>query len=330
MSSVEYRKLQETKSGSYLISLPKGWVTRMGLKGGATVALVEESDGTIVIKTGRMEEIEKPNVAVVELDDIVGREILGKYLMGADIIHIRAPRRITLDQRERIKNTLTALVGTEIIEEKPNEIIVQCLLSPLAIPIKTLLRRAHILALQMHIDAITAFKDKDEDLAKSVVRRDDDLNRLYFLIVRQLRSIVQNPRLSEKAGISLVECLDYRLVARALESNGDQAVTIARSAIALRHYELPLEVVEGLVNLSELVRRIQDETITSLFKMDTRYAENYIKKELGVKAHSLLEQLNQMILEQPSTIALYLNEIANSLRRIKENCIDIADLIVKP
>jgi len=330
LSNVEYRKLQETKGGSYLISLPKGWVNRMGLKGGATVALIEESDGTIVIKTSGMEEVERPNVAVVELDDIVGREILGKYLMGADIIHIRAPRRITLDQREKIKNTLTVLVGTEIIEEKPNEIIVQCLLSPLAIPIKTLLRRAHILALQMHVDAITAFKDRDEDLARSVVKRDDDLNRLYFLIVRQLRSIVQNPRLSEKAGISLVECLDYRLVARALESNGDQAVTIAKSAIALKPYELPLEVVEGIVRLSELVRKMQDETIISLFKMDTKYAENYVKKELGDKAHALLEQLNQMILEQPSNIALYLNEIANSLRRIKENCIDIADLIVKP
>ncbi|RLF18696.1 MAG: hypothetical protein DRN06_00670 [Thermoprotei archaeon] len=330
MSNVEYRKLQETKSGSYLVSLPKGWVTRMGLRGGATIMLMEESDGSIIIKSGSVEEVEKPNVAVVELDENVGREILGKYLIGADIIHIKAPRRITLEQREKIKNTLTALVGTEIIEEKSNEIIVQCLLSPLAIPIKTLLRRAHILALQMHIDAITAFRDKDEDLAQSVVKRDDDLNRLYFLIVRQLRAIVQNPRLSEKAGISLVECLDYRLVARALESNGDQAVTIAKSAMALKPYEAPGDVIEGLLNLSDIVRKIQEEALTALFKLDTKHAENYVKRELGSKAQSLMEQLNQRILEQPSTMAFYLNEIANSLRRIKENCIDIADLVVKP
>jgi phosphate uptake regulator len=330
MNSVEYRKLQETKSGSYLVSLPKKWVAQMGLKGGMTVTLVETSDGNLIIRAGEAEEAERLNIATVELDDIVSREILGKYLIGADIIHVKAPKRIALDQRERIKNVLTVLVGTEIIEEKPNEIIVQCLLSPLAIPIKTLLRRAHVLALQMHVDAITAFRDKDEDLAKSVVRRDDDLNRLYFLIVRQLRSIVQNVRLAEKAGISLVECLDYRLAAKALESNGDHAVTIAKSAMALRPYDLPADIVEGMVGLSELVRRIQDETINSLFKMDTRYAENYIKKELGAKAQELFEQLNQRILEQPSTIALYLNEIANSLRRIKENCVDIADLIVKP
>jgi len=302
----------------------------MGLKGGATVALMEESDGTIIIRSGGIEDVEKLNIAVVELDENVGREILGKYLIGADIIHIKASKRITLDQREKIKNTLTALVGTEIIEEKPNEIIVQCLLSPLAIPIKTLLRRAHILSLQMHIDAITAFRDKDEDLAKSVVRRDDDLNRLYFLIVRQLRSIVQNPRLSEKAGISLVECLDYRLVARALESNGDQAVTIAKSAIALRPYDPPPDIVEGLMSLSELIRKIQDEALTALFKLDTKHAENCVKRELGSKVHSLMEQLNQRILELPSTMAFYLNEIANSLRRVKENCIDIADLVVKP
>lgn len=330
MGSIEYRKLQKAKSGSYLISVPKGWVSRMGLKEGTMVALIEESDGTLVIKAGAPEEAERPNVSVIELDDVVNREVLSKYLMGADIIHIKAPKRITLEQREKLKNVLTALIGTEIIEEKSNEITIQCLLSPLAIPVKTLLRRVHVLALQMHADAITALKDKDEDLAESVIKRDDDLNRLYFLIVRQLRTIIQNPRLSEKAGVSLVECLDYRLAARALESNGDQAVVIARSAIALSDYELPVKIVEGIVNLSEVVKRMQEEAMNSLFRMDIRYAENYVKKDLGSKAHMLLEQLSQEILEQPLAVAIYLNEVVSSLRRIKENCVDIADLIVKP
>ncbi|MEM4700509.1 MAG: PhoU domain-containing protein [Candidatus Nezhaarchaeales archaeon] len=327
---MEYRKLQRAKSGSYLISVPKGWVSRMGLREGAVVALVEESDGTLVIKAGAPEEAERPNVSVVELDDVVNREVLSKYLMGADIIHIKAPKRITLEQREKLKGVLTALVGTEIIEEKPNEITIQCLLSPLAIPVKTLLRRVHVLALQMHVDAIAALKDRDEDLAESVIKRDDDLNRLYFLIVRQLRTIIQNPRLSERAGVSLVECLDYRLAARALESNGDQAVAIARSAIALSRYELPAKIVEGIVSLSEVVRKMQEEAMSSLFKMDIRYAENYVKKDLGSKAHALLEQLSQEILEQPLAVAIHLNEVVSSLRRIKENCVDIADLIVKP
>lgn len=330
MSSVEYRKLQKTKSGSYLISMPKGWVSRMGLKEGATVALIEGSDGALVIKAGAPEEVERPNISVIELDEVVNREILSKYLMGADIIRVKAPRRITLDQRERIKNALTVLIGTEIIEEKPNEITIQCLLSPLAIPVKTLLRRVHILALQMHADAIVALKDRDEDLAESVIKRDDDLNRLYFLIVRQLRTIIQNPRLSEKAGVSLVECLDYRLAARALESNGDQAVAIARRAIALRGYEVSERIVEKIVDLSEVIRKMQEEAMNSLFKMDIRYAENYVKKDLGSKAHMALEQLSQEILEQPLTVAIHLNEVVGSLRRIKENCVDIADLIVKP
>ncbi|MCX8204604.1 MAG: hypothetical protein N3H31_03040, partial [Candidatus Nezhaarchaeota archaeon] len=71
-------------------------------------------------------------------------------------------------------------------------------------------------------------------------------------------------------------------------------------------------------------------TMSSLFKMDIRYAENYVKRELGSKAHIMLEQLSQAILEQPLTAAIYLNEVVGSLRRIKENCVDIADLIVKP
>lgn len=326
---VEYRRLQESKGGSYLISIPKRWVERMGLKGGTTVVLMEAEDGSLILKAGREEEAEKGSVAVIELDENVEREVLGKYLMGASIVHIKSPKRITLDERERVKRTLTVLIGTEIIEETPNELVIQCMLSPIAIPVKTLLNRAHRLALQMHVDAIASLKERDEELAQSVIKRDEDLNRLYFLIVRQLRSILQTARLSEKAQVSLVECLDYRLVARALEFNGDQAVAIAKSSIALKSYEVPAEILNKLIDLSEIVRRMQEGSLIALFKHDTKHAEGYIKHELAPKTNSMIEQLNQLILQQPSTPAYYLNEIVNSLRRMKESSIDVADLVVK-
>ncbi|MEM2059072.1 MAG: phosphate uptake regulator PhoU, partial [Thermoproteota archaeon] len=92
---------------------------------------------------------------------------------------------------------------------------------------KTLFKRAYVIAQQMHGDSMMALLERDVELAQNTIKRDEDLNRIYFLIVRQLRTIIRNPRLADKAGIKLYECLDYRLAAKSIESVGDEAVSIA-------------------------------------------------------------------------------------------------------
>ncbi len=327
--NVEFRKLHVTRSGSYLVSLPKRWVTRVGLKSGSLVEVLEIGDGSLLVKPKITEEEERQTVAVIELSDVVGREVLGNYLLGADVIRIKSPHRITLSQREKIKEVLAMLTGIEIVEEKPQEIVLQCLLSPLAIPIKTLLRRASILAFQMHTDAITALKEHDYELAGSVINRDSDLNKIYFLIVRQLRAIIQNPSLSEKAEVSLMETLDYRLVARALESIGDQAVSIARNVISLKDKEVKPEVLDKIVKLSELIKQMQEKAMQSLFNADIKQAEILVRLKMGQETLNMIEDLNQEVIKEQSPVAVHLSEILTSLRRIRENCIDIADLVIR-
>ena len=63
----------------------------------------------------------------------------------------------------------------------------------------------------MHRDAVTDLIEGDVHLAKNVVARDDEVNRLYFLLVRILRTFIQNPGLSEKLEILPIDCLDYCL-----------------------------------------------------------------------------------------------------------------------
>ena len=48
-------------------------------------------------------------------------------------------------------------------------------------------------------DAANSFVYGDVELAKNVIERDDESNRLYFLLVRILRTIIQNPRLTRNS-----------------------------------------------------------------------------------------------------------------------------------
>ncbi|HIE13975.1 TPA: phosphate uptake regulator PhoU [Candidatus Bathyarchaeota archaeon] len=44
----------------------------------------------------------------------------------------------------------------------------------------------HMMALSMHKDAIMALAEKNISLAHDVMQRDDEVDRLYFFVVRQL------------------------------------------------------------------------------------------------------------------------------------------------
>ncbi|MEM4577079.1 MAG: PhoU domain-containing protein [Candidatus Nezhaarchaeales archaeon] len=323
------RKVLKTKGGSFLLAIPKSWALKMNLKGGDQVVVEELDNGSLTIRM-RAEvenEGEKVSEANIEYGETLERDILGRYLMGYDIIRVTSKSKLTLENKERIKRAVAPLIGVEVIEEKASEIVLQCLLSPLAVPIKTLFKRADVIAQQMHGDSIKALIERDVELAQSVVKRDEDLNRIYFLIVRQLRTIIRNPRLAERAGIKLYECLDYRLAAKSIESVGDEAVSIATSTIRLLPCESKLEIEPGIIELSSLVDKMHCESFRAFMKVDYDLATQVI--DLSNKMRSLADEISAKTFKLPTKIAFHVNSIITSLRIIGEISVDIADLVVK-
>jgi len=109
---------------------------------------------------------------------------------------------MTPDVREEVSTAIRKLVGLEIVEEDATSMTVQSLLQPASMPVKSTLRRAYALAANMHREAEVALVRRDADLAVSVERRDDEVDRLYFLMVRQLRPALRKPSMTERLGIS--------------------------------------------------------------------------------------------------------------------------------
>ncbi|MEM0316877.1 MAG: PhoU domain-containing protein [Candidatus Nezhaarchaeales archaeon] len=319
----------KTKSGSFLLAIPKNWALRMNLKGGDQVVVEELDDGTLLIKARvEAEEGEKLSETIIEYSNTIERDLLGRYLIGHDIIKVTSKSKLTLEQKERIKKAIVSLIGVEVIEERANEITLQCLLSPLAVPLRSLFKRANVIAQQMHGDSIKALIERDVELAQSVMKRDEDLNRIYFLMVRQLRTIIRNPKLAEKAGIKLYECLDYRLAAKSIESIGDEAVSIAKSTIRLLPCDTKLGIEQEIVELSNLVDRMHNDAFNAFMKSDYDLSVQVI--ELSSRMRSMADELNIKALKLPPTMAFNVSSVITSLRIIGEISVDIADLVIKP
>ena len=323
---MDLRKVQKTSGGTFFVCLPKGWAERSGISKGSVVSVSERVDGRLVIDAKYGTE-RVPEVAIVKPGPLLYREIMGKYLLGFDVIRVEGKERISVEGRERVKETVRRLVGLEIVEEDYMRIVMQCLLEPSAYPPEKILRREYSIAAGMHRDAVTALVDGDVHLAKNVVARDDDVNRLYFLLVRILRTVIQNPGLSEKLGILPIDCLDYRLVASLVESIGDQSVMVAQKAMGLEGVELGKDVLGAVTKLHGFVFDAHERALRALFGRDVALAES-LRVEGRKRFVSMFQEVENVVGSLSGDVAPHVLAVVSFLGRIFDAGVDIADLVM--
>jgi phosphate transport system protein len=89
------------------------------------------------------------------------------------------------------------------------------------------LPRMLALAQAMVTDAITAYVNRDPIAAREIIRRDDEVDRLYWQVFRELLTfMMEEPSVISRA-------IDLILVARFIERMADQATNIAEEVVYL-------------------------------------------------------------------------------------------------
>jgi phosphate uptake regulator len=319
----ELRKVQRTPSGTFFVCLPKRWAERHGFKPGSVVAVSETSEGKLLIDPEYGAEL-SPRTITLGPSPYLNREIIAKYLLGFDIITIEAKERISFEVRDIVKNAVSRLIGLEIVEEDYSRIVLQCLLEPSGFPPEKILRRGYTIAAGMHRDVVNALVDGDLHLAKGVIARDDEVNRLYFLLVRILRTIIQNPSLSEKLGVRPIECLDYRLVASLVEAIGDECVRMALKTTELKGKTLAENFKKTFVELHLACFQAHEDALKAFLAGDVSLAENV--RGVREKVEKIFASIEKVAKEQPLDIMPNILAAASMLRQIYEHSVDIADL----
>lgn len=322
---MELRKVQRTNSGTFFVSLPKEWAERVGLDKGKVLAVSESVDGRVCFDP-QYDAEGHPLSVVLKPSPYLDREIMSTYLLGYDVIHVEAKNRISPEERTLIKQASSRLIGLEIVEEDYARIILQSLLEPAAFPPERNLRREYNIAASMHRDAVSALLEGDEHLAKNVVARDDEVNRLYFLLVRILRTIIQKPSIGEKMGLRTIDCLDYRLCASLVEAIGDSSVEIAHKALALSDMKITGEISQLLAKFHSMVFSAQERAMKAFFGRDVALAEEV--RDERTKMESVLHEIESAAQKQPAEVVPVILNATSLLYRIFGHSVDIADLVM--
>ncbi len=323
------RKIQISGGSTLIVSLPKEWVRSVNLKKSDEVLMIPQPDDTLFIIPYKKSV---SNEACIELSsqataDETIRAYISYYLAGYDTIRIKFERPLP-DLAQKVKDSIRRwLVGVEMVEESSIEMLTLCLPIHANLPLKNAIERMGKIASAMQREALIAFIEDDKSLAQEIVIRDDEVDRLYHFIVRQLNLAISNPLILVSLGLySRQDCLGYMLVAKSIERAADHALTIAESVGASKFSNS--NIIETIEKIGKLSNTVFEDSLSALLKGDVKLANNVI-----VRAYDLVKKIEdievQLLYPKHNTpFMILLRSVLSNVKRVAEYSADISEVAV--
>ncbi len=324
---MDSRKIQKSVSGSYIITLPKEWVESHHLEKGERVNLVLSEDGILNLVPANQAR----STAQECFQDFDGyeslslaeRRIKACYVEGDDVITVSSKKFIPSEAKARIKAAAGELIGMEVTEDFANKLVVRTLVDPVRFPIRDLMKRIYVLASSMHQDAVEALRRKDPDLARDVLGREREVEKLYRLLLRQIMISAKRVDIARTLGIRDARSgVLAALVARDLNRVAFYGASIARDQADVENGN---EVVPDIVGMSEETKPMLESAMAAYFTEDWNLANRVLERlerlrELDTKVE---EKILRKVKPIPSVLAL--TRIGRSLRRVGYGAANIAE-----
>ncbi|WP_255167711.1 phosphate uptake regulator PhoU [Natrononativus amylolyticus] len=321
---METRKVQVTGGSTYTVSLPKTWATDNDVSAGTTVEFYPEDDALLLTPQSDTHR-QEGTLDVTNLEgERLTRAVMTMYVSGFDIITLEASR-ITTDQRRAIRDATQSLVGVEVLEETTDSVVIQDLLDSSELSIVNAVTRMRLIAQSMLEDAMTALLENDDDIARDVIERDDDVDRLWLVVSRIFRATLRSPRAAEELGVPREDCFDYHSSARQLERVADHAVKI--STLALKLGEIPDDVAEGLTALHDDAYDVLEKSMDALFAEESEEANRlgHAAREAILDIDEHTRAIDDILRELDPVQAQSLGLIVDSLSRTADYGGNIAE-----
>ncbi|MFX1282630.1 MAG: PhoU domain-containing protein [Promethearchaeota archaeon] len=324
---MEIRKIQVTGAGdTRIISLPKDWAERYHLDKGDNIIIKELSTGDLIVYPQKALEPQKRIARIIESDH-VNRDILAAYLLGSDIIIVISEKGEALTQKSNIKELSRQLIGLEILGETQESIELHFLIGEEKENPRKYVERCFSIANQMQSDAITAFLKEDAKLAREVIDRDVEVNRLYFLIVRMLKIMADDKR--EVSYLKGPACLDWRMIATYSEDLGDASVEFARivKKNPVMNKSLSSETLGKIKALSDLTTESLNQSLDLFFEQNVIGAE-ILKRKIATQLRNAHKEIQDDISKLEKEVVWQLSSLLNLFKELHETAIDIGDLVI--
>jgi phosphate uptake regulator len=319
-----------TGGSSYIITLPKDWVKTMNIGKNDPIGLLQQSDGTLLV-TPKIdkEPIKKQHTFIVENgknEEFLFRELIGAYISGYNSIKVVCKPRMRPPIRKTIRKYIQTTIGQEVVEETDSTITIKDLLNPSEMPFHRTIKRMHIIIKSMYEDAIKSLVEGDKQLAKDVLTRDAEIDRLHWLIARQHHIIQHNISFVEKMKITVDTATTSYLISRIIERIGDHVNKIAYHISILIDKNIKETIILKIDEAKNESLGLLNKGIGSFTKREINEANETI--EGSTQLTKICEELDTLALHYDAPSAISIGYIVDSIRRIADYTEDISESVI--
>jgi len=224
---IDFRKIIGFGNGSFVVSVPKTWITKNKLKKGDLLAIDENSD-ELTFSINHTEQKKEEKTIIIEAGNKeltrIKAEIVSAYLNNYTTIEIISKKLLT--NVVEIKDILRNLAGLEIMEQTSTRIVARDLINISDISIENLIRRMDIIIRGMIDDCFKGIYG--ENHYESIFQRDIDVNRLFYLATRVIKNALKNPKVAKEFNKDPYQLSADELIVIRLEKIADRQKRIAR------------------------------------------------------------------------------------------------------
>jgi phosphate uptake regulator len=197
--------------------------------------------------------------------NLLGRLLVGSYITGQDQVIITARHGLTLAQRKEIHRVVDRTLGMTVVGDSPAVVEVQNFVDAGKHELPRLLHRVvQLLRTELEV-CHAALTEEGTSQLPQIEAIEEEIDRLYLLMVRQLLLSSDSPRIARNID---VESHHYqigdRMVAKVLEVTGDLIHEVGNdlqgNLPGLRRIPRPLmhEIVTRVERLELLLSRTMD------------------------------------------------------------------------
>ncbi len=298
-------RVQRTGRSSLSVTLPKTWTTARDLRLGDPVVFRQREDGVLELSLAAEREAGETGPArTVSIDaagarpEAICRLLVGAYITGEDhIVVLNVPPECRREM-DHIDRAVKHLVGMSLVSDTENRVEFEVFVDPAKYQHAALHRR---LSQMLHTEVETlrqALTRGDAHLLDALESIEDEIDRFYYLIARQVHLALDDSRIARMSGMANHDVqLGCQTIGKLLEGIGDLLRSVgADLAIALSGAAPPSAAVrEDLADMLGRFDRVLGATVTNL--ADLRPSELDVTLEgilsTGAAISGIREQLSR-------------------------------------
>ena len=294
----EMRKLQQVSRNTLIVSIPRDFVKHLKLNDGDNVMVKEDTDGTLrIIPTVRTPKTVKASIKVdaVDTEELLSRLVVGCYMLGYDAIELTSRDKMSRAYLAQVTATLRSLRGIEIVQSSESRILAQSFMDPTKFPVDSLIKRLQLLVSKSLEHSIEALRSGSPSVLNEIKKIQEEIDALYWLIVRQLLVALSNREISVKIGLeSPLHASGDRVSAKTIEEIGRIILELTEETVYWKEAGITIEekTMSKIESLARAANESFEATIESLLAPEVRTIGNALTKieaTLGLERSVTLE-----------------------------------------